>query len=240
LSELGADVIHIPAFQIVPHRNLSGVDAAIHRMADGPGYYSWVGFTSANAVRAFCERVLALGYDARLFAGTRIAAVGSATAESLQEYTLSADFLPGTFRGADLGAELDIQNGERVLLPQSAKALPDLAQALLNRGAQVQAVTAYEHVPTTPELHLLESLAQSKPDLWVFFSPSAVTALLERLGEAKSDKLRLTDLKSTPAACIGPTTAAAAVEAGFDVQIIPERYTAEGLLEAIIAWRARL
>lgn len=240
LAELGAGVAHIPAFQIVPNHDLAGVDAAIRRIAAQPGAYVWVVFTSANAVRAFCERLLALGFDARLFGGTRIAAVGTATAESLREYTLSADFLPETFRGGDLGRELDVHPGERVLLPQSAKALPDLAQALQQRGVQVEAVTAYEHMPSSPDDSVLTGLAGIKPDLCAFFSPSGVSGLIAWQASAAAGPTAHIDWQSIPAACIGPTTAAAAAEAGFDVQVIPEKFTADALIEAIIQWRARL
>jgi uroporphyrinogen III methyltransferase/synthase len=44
-------------------------------------------------------------------------------------------------------------------------------------------------------------------------------------------------LSGIPAACIGPTTAAAAQKAGLRVALTPEEYTVEGLVEALVQWR---
>jgi len=46
-------------------------------------------------------------------------------------------------------------------------------------------------------------------------------------------------LAGLPAACVGPTTAAAARAAGMQVVVTPQVYSAEALVEALKTWRTR-
>jgi uroporphyrinogen-III synthase len=58
--------------------------------------YDWIVFSSANAVRFFCERAAALGQGRAAFAHLRIVA-GPATAEALARYGLAASVVPAPF-----------------------------------------------------------------------------------------------------------------------------------------------
>jgi len=45
-------------------------------------------------------------------------------------------------------------------------------------------------------------------------------------------------LQSRVVACIGPTTAEAAGKAGLRVDLVPQEHTVNGLVEALLKWRA--
>jgi uroporphyrinogen III methyltransferase/synthase len=235
LAGLGAEVIEQPAFRLVPPPDPEPLDAAIRRLAGGG--YDWILFSSANAVRFFFARLEAAGFDTRILAGVKIGATGSATGEALAGYHLKADFIPSRFSGADWAVEAGDLAGRRVLLPRSEAGMAGTVQALVERGAEVDAVTAYAPVPAEPEPEALAALLAGSVDLAVLFSPSAVRGLLEMLEQAAGPE-RMADLKrGLQTACIGPTTAAAAAGAGLQVAVVPKTYTVEGLVEALKQWR---
>ena len=85
LREAGANVVHVPAIEIVPTDH-APLDAAIRALAS----YAWIVFTSSNTVTIFVNRLEAIGREPDL-GSTRVAAVGSATAAALRSAGLSPD-----------------------------------------------------------------------------------------------------------------------------------------------------
>ena len=91
--------------------------------------------------------------------------------------------------------------------------------------------TAYRTVRTDgwsgPELHAL--LRDRPVDVVTFTSASTVRNFAEILGTESAAAL----LAATRVASIGPVTAAAAAELGFETTIMPAAYTIPALVEAI-------
>jgi uroporphyrinogen III methyltransferase/synthase len=242
LSNLGAEVLNLPATCIVPALDASGLDGAIHHLAQassGSPKYDWIVFTSANAVQFTFERLLALGYDARILSGVRLGAVGKATAQALASYHLKADFVPSRFTGLDWAAEVGDLNGQRVLLPRSEIAPPDLILALQAKGAQVETVIAYSVTQAEADPPVLKTLLDGWLDVAVFFSPSAVRGLLGMLEPVCGREQALATLNRLVTASVGPTTASAADQAGIQIHLIASEHTVEGLVEALVRWRLR-
>lgn len=243
LTEAGAEVIPLPATCITPADDSGPLEAALDALAsarpDAPAYH-WILFTSVNAVAAFMERLLmssAAGdkgprRDLRILAGTRLAAVGPATAAALRRYGLVADLTPPRATGRDLAAALPAGTGQRVLLPRSDQALRDLPDALAARGAQVTEVTAYTVKPAAPNRAGLAALETGAVDMAAFCSPSALHGLAEMLGRPLAEALH-----GVAIACLGPTTAAAARDLGLEVALVSDEPSVSGLLNALIAWR---
>ncbi len=229
VRSLGGEAVSLPVKRLLPLEDPSPLDAAIANLARPAGRYDWVIFTSANAVDFFWQRLCALGYDARIFGCSRLAAVGPATAAALKPYGLRADFVPTHFTGEALAAELEIHPGQRALLPRSEIAAKELAQALEARGLKVEAVPAYRVLPAVPEESALEALRRGDLDAAAFFSPSALQGLAEMLPEGRLAGL----LNPLVVACIGPSTARAARALGVRVDLAPEEHTAEHLAAAL-------
>lgn len=106
-------------------------------------------------------------------------------------------------------------------------------------GARVEEVILYRTVEAeiAPErrAEVAEMLRRGEVDLLAFTSSSAAryfTALFAWpvLQEA---------LQAVPTACLGPETARTARRLGLSARIIPERYTLEGLVEAIVSYQGR-
>jgi uroporphyrinogen III methyltransferase / synthase len=239
LRDLGAEPVSLPTTRILPPGDLGPLDdtiAAILACPHARPAFDWIGFTSANAVSAFMERLFAApGADARALAGTRLAAVGPATAHALRAYGLRADLIPDRAAGRHLAAALGEVEGSKILLPRSDIALRDLPDGLAARGAQVIEVVAYVTRPAAPTTASDAILAGGGFDVVTFFSPSAVTGLATLL----RSKPLARAFSGAAIACVGETTAAAAREAGLPVEIMPEEFTAEGLVAALVRWAKR-
>jgi uroporphyrinogen III methyltransferase / synthase len=111
-------------------------------------------------------------------------------------------------------------HGEVVAVTRARAQASDLAGRLQALGAEVVETPAIRIEPLPVEL-------PAPPDLLCFTSPNGVRLYFEALsGDARS-------LAGTRIAAIGPGTAAALREHGIEADVVPERFVAEGLLEAL-------
>lgn len=232
LRDLGARVLEMPTVDQVPASDGgAALAASVQRLAAGA--YSWVIFTSANAV----ERLFQLVPDARIFAPAAVAAVGPATAGALAAYRIVADLVPADYRVEGLLACFPAPSptGDRpsrlggqaaVLLPQASGARPELARGLAKQGWQVDVVEAYRTVPLPISPAMLA--ASSRADVICFASPSAVNSYLDQVSS------------TTPAGppivvCIGPATTATARARGLTMTVEASEHTVEGLVDALVS-----
>ena len=232
LEDLGADVLAVPTIRIVEPDSWDPVDQAIGRVED----FDWLVFTSVNGVERFFARLLQRGKDARALHGARIAAVGPATGRALRDRGLIVDVVPGEFRAEGVAAamsESDLR-GKNVLLPRASAAREILPKLLQQAGATVSEVHVYNTIRATAEHpQLTELLAEGRLDMVTFTSSSTARNFFELLGGRARAQLHQTAL-----ACIGPITAETVRDFGHEVAVSAERYTVEGLTEAILEYFA--
>lgn len=215
LQAAGLEPVYFPVIEIRPVDDLSPFTLALSRGVD------WVVFTSVNAVDAVFSAPLST-WD-----GLRLAAVGRKTADALRQHGLEPDFIPQTFTGPSVLPGLGELTGKTVLLPRSEIARPELPAVIRAAGGIALEVTVYHTLPAEVEADGLKAL-QTHLDWVTFTSPSTVenfVALARRYG---------VDGLAIPAACIGPTTAEAAREAGFARVVTAEEYTVEGLVQVLL------
>ncbi len=113
----GAEVLFQPAIRISDPPDWRPVENALARLHE----FDWLVFSSGNGVRYFFERLFRNGRDARLLGNARIAAIGPATAQELENYRLRADLVPGEFRAEALADALAAEAaGRRFLLLRAA------------------------------------------------------------------------------------------------------------------------
>ena len=222
LREHGATVVVAPAVAVVPP--LDGgqpLDDALLRLEQ----YSWVAFTSSNAVAATFARADRRGVRRR-FARIRTAAVGPSTAARVEaEINRPVTLVPERNDAAGLaGAFPEPRADDWCFVPQSAQARPELVDGLRARGWNVDAVSAYRIVTPTLSDHLVADV--SGADVVVFASPSAVRGHMSQIGS---------DAVTGQVVCIGSTTAAACAEADLPVAAVAARPTDDGLVEAVVA-----
>ncbi|MGD0081572.1 MAG: uroporphyrinogen-III C-methyltransferase [Acidimicrobiales bacterium] len=227
LAERGAVPVEVPTIAVVDPAD-GGV--ALRSAAGRLGSYSWVVFTSINAV----GRLLAEVHDARAFGDAKVAAIGDGTARALAERGIVADLVPGQFVAEALAdafpAPVPVSPGgqrERVLLPRAAVARDVLPRALAAKGYEIDIVEAYRTVRPTATPAMIESV--SSADAVMFSSSSTVTGWIELLG---------TERLPPVVACIGPITAATAREAGIEVTVEASEHSIGGLVDALVTYAA--
>ncbi len=242
LRALGAEALECPAIAIAPPADYAPLDAALRALAG----YDWLLFTSANGARVAFARMRELGLSAgdppaiRLPAGLRVGAIGPATAATLAEYGVQADFVPDTYVAEAVVAQIGDVAGQRILLPRADIARPALAEGLRAKGALVTQVDAYRTVPGAGNPQALALLAAGQVDAVTFTSSSTVRFFLDMLAEAGLDHAAArAALARTQVVCIGPITAATARECGIPVAAVADEYTAAGVVAALRALPAR-
>jgi len=222
LSAAGATIVHCPLIRIEYPAEAMEADAAIRRISD----YRWIVFTSTSGVEGFRRRLDALSLDARILNHVRIAAVGPATGDALRTIGLRADLIPGHHDGHSLAQAIidqDEIDGTRILHPRGDRALAEVAERLAAAGATVDEPIVYRTVDADVD-DRTAAILRGGVDGWVFASPSAVRRAAA-LSLVESDAV---------VACIGETTAGAAREIGFRVDVVPESATTAALTDAII------
>ncbi len=221
LLAAGAIPIEAPMIRMdhpdAPH----DLDAAIRTLAR----YDWIAFSSVHGVRGFFDRLSAQGLDARALAPCKVAAIGPITAGALQNRGISPERVADPYSADVLAAgmlrEMD-GRATRVLCPHGEAAKPVLSQKLCQDGVIVDEVVAYRTLALTPPASVRRALSEGV-DAVLLCSPAAALRF-GRLGWHAAHPV---------VACIGPSTAAAARQAGLAVDVIAEQHTDGGLLAAL-------
>ncbi|PYT21481.1 MAG: HemD protein, partial [Acidobacteria bacterium] len=230
LRALGADVIEMPAIEIVPAADYGPLDRAIAELAS----YDWLIFTSANGVRYFMERLDQSRQDLRALRA-RICAIGDATRNAVTALHLKVDLMGEEFVAESLVEafrSIDLA-GKRVLLPRAAVARDILPRKLRERGACVDVVEAYRSVaPAGLAKQAGEVFSGGRRPDWVTFTSSSTVQNFVRV--AGRDVL-----SGVKVASIGPVTSATAKKLGLQISVEAKVFTSDGLVAAILETEKR-
>jgi uroporphyrinogen III methyltransferase / synthase len=235
LESMGAEAIEAPMIRILPPEDDGPMDEACARA----GEFDWIVFSSANAVDAFLDRLLAGPWDLRALGGVKFCVVGPATAERLVRRGLKVDLTPSEFSAeAVVRTMSDTMHlaGTKVLLPHADIGRELIADQLRKQGADVSEVLAYRTVTMEPERDgepdVYRMLLERRIDVVTFTSPSAVRAFVHVLGAEPAADL----LRATVVASIGPVTAEAAAQCQIESAVVPASSTVPGLVDAIVRY----
>jgi uroporphyrinogen-III synthase len=231
LSSKGAEVVALPTIAITSPESWDATDGAIERLDE----FDWIAFTSANAVDAFFGRTREVG--AGLDALPKIAAVGRATLDRLADEGMSVDLRPDRSSAVDLALALIAEEKARILIPRAAEVPSDMRDALSGGGWEVVEVPVYRTVTPAPESSAdITRVKAGGFDVVTFTSGSSVRGFVSLIGSPDRLGLGPGGMKEKLTACLGPRTASTAQSAGFEVQVVAEEQTAEGLVSALTAW----
>jgi uroporphyrinogen III methyltransferase/synthase len=238
LEAMGAEAIEAPMIRIAPPED----DGPLGEAVAAAGTFDWIIFSSANAVDAFFDRLLASSQDVRALKGVKLCVVGAATAERVARRGLKVDLVPAEYRAEGLLhaiASTGDLRGTKVLLPHADIGRELVADELRRQGADVTEVVAYRTVVVEPEREgepdIYRMLLERRIDVVTFTSASAVRNFVRVLGAEPAADL----LKSIIVASIGPVTAEAATQYNIHTTIVPEHYTVPALVEAIAEYFER-
>lgn len=233
LEENGANCFECATIDIQPTDSYAVLDAELERLKE----YHWILFSSLNGVTYFFKRLFAKGLDARDLKGPQIAAVGKSTADLLSHYGINADLIPDEFTSEGLAESLlDLGvEGRNILIPRAEKGREILPETLRGVGAQVTIAPVYKNVLPEKGATELKKELEAGVDMITFTSSSTVRNFLTLLnGE---DGSQINDLlEGVDIAAIGPITAKTVSDNGLKVDVQPEEYTIEALIEAVVEY----
>lgn len=229
IESLGGEAFEFPAIKIAEVEDKTRLDEAILNAKN----YNWLIFTSINGVKFFFKRMAELKKDIRTLGNAKICAIGPITKKSLEDKGLIVDYMPEKFVAEKVveGLTPFLNLGDKVLLPRGDLARPILVESLMKMDLEVNEVITYRTLAENRDQEeLLEKLEDKMIHLITFTSSSTVTNFLKIFKDNQRQKELL---KGVKIACIGPITAATAVDNGLTPDLIAEDYTIDGLIEVI-------
>lgn len=223
----GGNPIEFPTIKIKPLTDRNEFLRALAKISD----FDWLIFTSGNGVSIFFETLQVLGKDARVFGSSKIAAIGSETADRLSEFGIKPDFVPNVFTGKELGKQLvgfTNLRSRKVLLLRSRLASNELVEILQEAGAEVLNAPVYDIVEQKSQCSwLIEKINKGEIDWLTFASPSSARAFFEQI------PIQIVNSANVKVASIGPTTSEQLTKLGVRADVTAKEHTIDGLLDAI-------
>jgi uroporphyrinogen III methyltransferase/synthase len=230
LSELGADVLEIPAVKGAdPDNKQNFIDALLALNS-----YDWLVFTSVNGVATFFEFFFRRFHDLRDIGGAKIAAVGPATAAKLRALHLQVDLMPDEFVGRKIAEAFtkhsSIENSKICLL-RAENANRELPDALEEMDAIVDDIGLYQTVAETEDFFgVAENFLAHGAD-WITFTSGSTVEFFH----ARFDLPKL--LKKFPQmklASIGPETSKTIRALKLEPALEAKEHTTDGLVAALV------
>ena len=229
LRQFGAEVIDAPVIEIRPPDSYEALDAALNDILQ----YDWLILTSVNGVEAMFSRLEPLGLSVDSLQHLKIAAIGPATEERIQDHGLVVDIVPQRYVAEEVVRSLrKLTKGEKVLLVRAQIARDVIPEELRLAGAHVDVAEAYQTViPEGAKEHLHRIFTENgTPDAITFTSSSTVKNFFAVVvGTDVPGKLAKVKFAS-----IGPVTSDTLREYGLPVHVEADEYTMEGLAQAIV------
>jgi uroporphyrinogen III methyltransferase / synthase len=233
LENLGAETLVAPTFRLAPPDDPEALD----RAAASVDRFDWVVFESAVAAGRFLTALARGPRDVRAFGRASICTVGPSTGDPLLAVGLKPDVVIPELRVehiADAMAAHAPVDGRAVLVVRPEHERNVMSDALTLRGATVTDVIAYRTSADAPDSpaaqRIYRMMLDGKVDVVTFTSPTAVRRFAAVIGEEQAADL----LGTTVVAAIGPVTAAAATELGIKTTVVADKYTIDGLVEALV------
>ncbi|HZC18973.1 MAG TPA: uroporphyrinogen-III synthase, partial [Rubrobacteraceae bacterium] len=230
LQALGAEVIEFPTIHISPPQDFGPLDEAIRDLDS----FDWIVFTSVNGVEAFMQRLRHHGLDLRAVPRrAKVAAIGPATAESIEGAGLRVDATPKEYKAETLIEAIagESLKGKKVLIPRAKVAREVLPEKLRELGARVVVPPTYESVPAGEGKEALQRrLLAGEIACVTFTASSTVENFVRAFGEEETGRI----LSKSRVACIGPITAETARSHGIRVDAEADEYTIPGLVNAVV------
>lgn len=227
-ESLGATVIPFPTIKIRPIETFNMFDNYAAQLNS----FDYIVFTSENAVEYSVNRLKKIGID--LPDKITVVCVGKKTADKCSEFNIKVDIVPNDFSAKGLlnyFGKIDLTK-KKFFIPSSSIAREELKTGLIELGAEVIKTPIYDvGLPDKSEIEENKNLLQkNKPDLFIFTSPSTYNNFLDILKIENAQNY----FGDYTIAAIGPTTAEAIENSGVKVDIVPNNFTMDDLIESIV------
>lgn len=202
--------IHLPFIKIEP---LPFDEAVLTRA------YTWLVFSSKNAVRYFLPYLSQLHYQ-------KVAVIGKKTQRFCEQQGIEVDFCPDDYSQEGFLEQFNVQNGVSIFIPSSKAARPILEDELKARGADVVKIDLYEPVAHQQNiLDAIKRLQDQSADGIAFASSSSAENFFKALRRYQVQA-------AFDCYAIGQPTYDTIRKNGYDA-VIAQKQTIDGLINTI-------
>lgn len=231
IEELGGEAWEYPTIKI----NTSFDDSKLRQEISNLTKYQWLVFASVNAFKAFKKVLIEERIDIRNLINIKIFAIGKETKQEIESSGLIVEAMPEKFVAEEVKKALSplINLGDNILIPRSNLGRKILVDSLIELGANVSEVIAYETIlaEDNDTSLLLEKLVNNEIHLLTFTSASTVSNFVKLIGKENLDLINNIDIAS-----IGPVTSKKILEYNLKVTIEAKEHTIDGLISEILSY----
>lgn len=227
IYKLGGNSIEFPVIKINKIENSNEFNSIARKL----NKYTFIIFTSKNAVDIFFEKLYQIGMDSRKLGNSKIVAIGSATAKAAKKYGIIPDIMPDKYIAEQIVDTLKPQltKEDKILIPRAKDARKSIVQQLSDI-CEVDEVKIYETIKDNSKKEdIINYLEESKIDYITFTSSSTVKNFFDILGKENIEKIKDAKMLS-----IGPVTSSTIEMLGMKVYKEAQTYTIDGLMDIII------
>lgn len=190
----------------------------------------WVIFTTGIGLETLVKIAVKLGYKEEFLSNLRqakVASRGYKTLAALRKLEITPAIIDedGTTKGLIHGLRSFDFSGKRVMIQLHGETAPKLLHFLEERGASIQKILPYQHIP--PETETVQKLCQELQnydcDAVCFTTATQVRSLFEYARANHFHKEIIEDFRQhVLAVAVGKVTLEALKEEGVDRVIVPE------------------
>lgn len=226
ISDMGGNPIEISTIKIQKIEDNKELEIEINKIKN----YTYIIFSSKNAVDIFFDKLNDMEYDARALSNSKICAIGSETAKAIKSRGIIADIVPQKYVAEGLYEELKdiINENDKILIPR-AKNARDFLVNKLSEKCYIKEIITYESVIDSDKKNLaLEVIEDEKIEYITFASSSTVKNFITLIGEDNIKKLENKKIIS-----IGSITSQSIESFGLEVYKEAEVATIDSMLNTI-------
>lgn len=233
LRSRGFDVIGAPMIELRDNRD-SHFDGFVQRVLASET--DIVIFTSANGIAFTLQKI----DDPRSFIHalnrTCVVAIGSKTKSALEKRGINVSLMPDSYSSKGIVEMLHGIRGDVVDVVRSSHGDPALITALKGRaGAEVHETAVYKLARPDDgrQQRLIRDALNGKIDVFAFTSAMTVHNFMEIARSMDAESGIVDVLNEKAVAAIGPPTADVLQMYGVEVDVVPERFTFEDMVDSV-------
>lgn len=222
--EKGAEVETICKLNIIPSDNNEIFSSKLKNLSK----YTWIAFTSANAVKLFFKKLSELKIDFRNLYSIKFAVIGEGTAEILSDFGFYADYIPKEFSAEALanGISTILDENDFMLLPRALKSSKVFNEILEQKNKHFDDIVIYDVIGVLDNERMISQITGI--DYLIFASSSGVEEFFKHIKEKHRNSLNNIKIVS-----IGDITEKTLKKYGCNNLIIADKYSVDGIVDSI-------
>ncbi len=225
IEQSGGQAILFPVIEIRPYDNFATINSQFSNF----NHWDWIIFTSANSVKFAFE----INNDlSAINKTTKVAAIGSSTANHLHKRGISVDLVPKVSNSEGLCSALQMQQikDKRCLIIKGLGGRSVLGQSLTQIGAKVTHLDVYRRqCPNSNPQFLLDQWKSNMIDFVTVTSVETLKNLLNLIGD---ENIPL--LKKSIIVTLSRRVQNAAIKNGLSNVVTATETSDDGIVESIV------